>query len=99
MRHAQSKSRAGERACLNLSLPAELLEHLRQRAEMLKITAPELARRLLRQGLEEIEREELDRRLVHGYQELAAENRRLLEEFFAIDREGWEAEGIRSIPA
>jgi metal-responsive CopG/Arc/MetJ family transcriptional regulator len=94
MRHARSKGGAGARARLNLSLPAELLEHLRQRAEVLKITAPELARRLLRQGLEEIEREELDRRLVRGYQELAAENRRLLEEFSAIDREGWEAEEV-----
>ena len=92
MRSTQSKGRAGTKARLNLLLPAELLEHLRQRAERLEIRIPELARRLLRQGLDGIDREELDRRLVRGYQELAAENRRLLEEFSTVDREGWEAE-------
>lgn len=93
MRSAQSKGHTGAKARLNLLLPVELLEHLRQRAERLEIRIPDLARRLLRQGLDRIEREELDRRLVHGYQELAAENRRLLEEFSAVDREGWELEG------
>ncbi len=92
MRSAQSKGQTGTKARLNLLLPAELLEHLRQRAEQLEMKIPELARRLLRQGLEGIEQQELDRRLVRGYQELAAENRRLLEEFSAVDREGWEPE-------
>jgi hypothetical protein len=92
MRYARSKSQPGSKARLNLLLPAELLEYLRQRAERLEIRVPELARRLLRQGLDRIEREEVDRRLVHGYQELAAENRELLKEFSTVDREGWEAE-------
>ena len=92
MKYARSKSQPGSKTRLNLLLPAELLEYLRQRAERLEVRVPELARRLLRQGLEGIEREELDRRLVRSYQELAAENRRLLEEFSTVDREGWEAE-------
>ena len=92
MRHARSKGQPGAKARLNLLLSAELLGHLRQRAERLEMRVPELARRLLRRGLDGIEREELDRRLIHGYQELAAENRRLLEEFSTVDREGWEAE-------
>ncbi len=79
-----------EKARLNLLLPGELLEELRRRAEKFETTPPELARRLLRQGLEELEREELDRRLVEGYRALAEENRRLLKEFSAVDREGWE---------
>ncbi len=94
MRSAQSKGQPGARARLNLLLPAELLEHLRQRAERLEMRVPELARRLLRQGLDGIERDDLDRRLVRGYQELAAENRRLLEEFSTVDREGWESEEV-----
>ena len=92
MKYARSKSQPGSKARLNLLLSAELLEYLRQRAKRLEVRVPELARRLLRQGLEGIEREELDRRLVRSYQELAAENRRLLEEFSTVDREGWEAE-------
>ena len=92
MKYARSKSQPGSKARLNLLLPAELLEYLRQRAEGLEMRVPELARRLLRQGLDGIKREELDRRLVDGYQELAAENRKLLEEFSSVDREGWEAE-------
>lgn len=94
MRSTQTKGQAGIKARLNLLLPAELLEHLRQRAEWLEMRVPDLARRLLRQGLDGIDREELDRRLVHGYQELAAENRQLLKEFSAVDREGWESEEV-----
>jgi metal-responsive CopG/Arc/MetJ family transcriptional regulator len=88
-----ARRRAASKARLNLQLPEELLESLRRRAEQLQTTPPELARRLLRQGLEEIEREELDRRLVEGYRALAEENRRLLEEFSAVDSEGWEPDG------
>jgi len=66
-----------------------LLERLRRWAKELETTPPELVRRLLQRGLKEIEREELDRRLVRGYQELAEENRRLLKEFSAVDLEGW----------
>ena len=92
MRSTQSEGQAGTKARLNLLLPAELLGHLRQRAERLEMRIPDLARLLLRQGLDGIDREDLDRRLVHGYQQLAAENRGLLEEFSTVDREGWESE-------
>ncbi len=86
------RRQASARARLNLQLPPELFEELSRRAEQLQMTIPELARRLLCRGLEELEREELDRRLIEGYQALAEENARLLREFSAVDREGWDLE-------
>ncbi|MBI1929802.1 hypothetical protein HYR99_36825 [Candidatus Poribacteria bacterium] len=75
---------------LNVQLPVELKEALDQQAAKLNTTTPKLARDFLRRGLGILKQKELDGQLIAGYQYLAQENQRLLEEFRHVDQESWE---------
>ena len=75
---------------LNLQLPLEMKVAIEQQAARLNTTTPKLAREFLQQGLEALKQKNLDQQLIAGYQYLAKENQRLLEEFRYVDLENWE---------
>lgn len=75
---------------LNLRLPKDLLQQLRDVSREKDTKATTLARKFLLEGLEKIRQEELRQKLVESYQYLAKENAQLLDEFSEIDLEGWE---------
>ncbi len=75
---------------VNVQMPSRLRRGLDAKASEIQISVPELIRVLLRQGLAQLEKEELERQLAAGYEYLAGGDQALLEEFSAVDLEGWE---------
>lgn len=75
---------------LNLTLPADLWDGLRARARRRRVRPPELARQFVSEGLRRLDGADLETELRRAYQALAAEDRRILREFRAVDLEGWE---------
>lgn len=75
---------------LNLTVPPSLFYGLRREAGQRRLRAPELARRLLQEGLQRLDELEMESRLREAYRTLASEERRLLREFQHVDAEGWE---------
>jgi hypothetical protein len=93
MEASQSQTITKEQSVrLNVQLPLELKESLDHWATQLHTTTPQLVQDFLRQGVEILNQQNLDQQLIAGYRYLAKENRQLLEEFRAVDRESWETD-------
>jgi len=73
---------------LNVTLPKSLVE------TMNRVTEPRKRSRFIakavRQKIEQIEKEEIEKLLVNGYQAAAKESLALTKEFESADLEGWD---------
>ena len=73
---------------LNVTLPKSLVE------TMNRVTGPRKRSRFIakavRQKIEQIEKEEIEKLLVNGYQAAAKESLALTKEFESADLEGWD---------
>lgn len=69
---------------LNITLPEELIEEMKDLSNKSRFIAE-----ALKEKLERIKREELDRTLTEGYKATREENKRINEEWEKITLEGW----------
>lgn len=69
---------------LNITLPDSLIEEIKDLSNKSRFIAD-----ALKEKLERIKREELDRRLIEGYKATKEEDKKINEEWEKITLEGW----------
>jgi len=69
---------------LNITLPEDLIEEIKDLSNKSRFIAD-----ALKEKLERIKREELDRRLIEGYKATIEEDKKINEEWEKITLEGW----------
>lgn len=69
---------------LNITLPESLIEEIKDLSNKSRFIAD-----ALKEKLERIKREELDRRLIEGYKATKEEDKKINEEWEKITLEGW----------
>jgi len=69
---------------LNITLPEDLIEEIKDLSNKSRFIAD-----ALKEKLERIKREELDRRLIEGYRATKEEDKKINEEWEKITLEGW----------
>ena len=77
---------------VNIQLPYELKEKIEVYATRSGVSVSEFFRRSAIERINQLEREELDRKLAEAYKDSAEDNRSLAAEWEVVDLEGWDSQ-------